>query len=453
MAENERQTYRIRDPIHDLVAFDLQHASDRLAWEIINTAEYQRLRRIKQLGFSELIFPGATHTRFAHCLGAFHIARQLLDIIRKKNCEFDRDKALIAAVAALAHDIGHGPFSHVFEGVQRKLDSSQHHELWGAEIIRGDTQAHERLHAYDQSIAQEIALLLSRKEPRDIYDAVVSSQFDADRLDYLLRDRYMTGTRMGGFDLAWLLDCLETGKINIGRDDEYVEVDGLYLSHKGLGAAEGYLLARFHLYSQVYLHKTTRAAERMLAAVLARLALLVRNGDYQLVGVHREHAIVRFLEQQKPEIRPYLNLDDTSVWSALMEMSNAKDQQLRMLATRLRERRLYKCIDVGAQARRVGGDALPRFRRRLQEELGHELDNRILTDEAKLTAYGVHDYEDPGAFQKVLIGRTDDPKKSLDIGEVSEVVRAIQPQRVFRVYCSDTDSLRAVEKLGKEVMH
>ena len=130
------KTQRIRDPIHGLIVFEGDNDVDQLAWKLIDTSEFQRLRRIKQLGVSEFVYPGATHTRFAHSIGVFHTARKLAKIIKREVGEgFNQDKADISIIAALLHDIGHGPFSHTFERVQRQREIAKEHERWSAEII------------------------------------------------------------------------------------------------------------------------------------------------------------------------------------------------------------------------------------------------------------------------------------------------------------------------------
>jgi len=449
----KQENLRIRDPIHDLITFDLEDPLDDLAWELINSREFQRLRRVKQLGFSDFVFPGATHTRFSHCLGAFSIARKLLKIIEKKqSVTFDKPKAFVAGIAALLHDLGHGPFSHVFEGIQKDLGRGRKHEEWTREMIEGDTEVHSILERNNSGLANKVGLLLGRKDPADIYDALVSSQFDADRLDYLQRDRYMTGTNTGAFDYAWLLDCLEIGKINVGqKGGDFVEVDGLYLNHKGLAAAEGYLLARFHLYSQIYLHKTTRAAELMLASLPSRMSALVKEGHAGATGLHTGHPLLRFFEAEKSNLGSYVDLDDSQIWSGIAEMAAATDAPTKSLSIGLRDRKLHKCINVGEMIRQRGGDSLVHFKRLLKEnsEKG-KLGENILKDEVWLTAYGTHDYEDPEAFQKVLIGLPDGRKE--DIARCSEIVGAIPRQRIFRVYFSEPAELELIEKLLKEVI-
>jgi HD superfamily phosphohydrolase len=208
---------RIRDPLHDLIIFE-GNDFEGLMWEALNSREFQRLRRIKQLGFSELVYPGATHTRFAHSVGVFHVARQLASLIQTRIDDFDPDRANVAMAAALVHDVGHGPFSHAFEDAMKHLDKGKEqkpkrHELWTSDIVSGDTELGSILSKRGTKFRDDVALLLANESPTDIYSAIVSSQFDADRLDYVRRDRLMTGAQHGGFDYPWLLANLEVDKI------------------------------------------------------------------------------------------------------------------------------------------------------------------------------------------------------------------------------------------------
>ncbi len=264
---------RIRDPVHDLIEFS-RDDFDQTIWDALESAEFQRLRRIKQLGFSELVFPGATHSRFAHSVGVFHTARRLSALIRNRLPDsFDLNRARIATAAALVHDLGHGPFSHAFEDALKRLGVAKRHEDWTVAIVSADTKVSEILSKYAPDFQKSVAELIASETPADIYSAIVSSQFDADRLDYVRRDRLMTGAQHGGFDFPWLMANLEVDKVTISRDgDEYGEVDSLILGNKAFEAAEEYILGLFHLYFTVYFHKTTRAAEKMLTAILVRLA-------------------------------------------------------------------------------------------------------------------------------------------------------------------------------------
>lgn len=211
---------RIRDPVHNLIQFGTGEL-ERTLWQVIQTRPFQRLRRIRQLGFSEMVFPGATHTRFAHSIGVFHMARQLIEIIRQLTGERELpNQARVALAAALVHDVGHGTFSHAFEEVGGALNLPMaHHEKVSESLIRSGEIAGV-FEQIGQRFADEVADVLSRKSPRTLYDSVVSSQFDADRLDYMQRDRLMTGVQSSGIDATWLLANLEIGDVKISADDE-----------------------------------------------------------------------------------------------------------------------------------------------------------------------------------------------------------------------------------------
>ena len=203
-------TKRIRDPIHGLIRFEAESEVDQLAWRLLDAPEMQRLRSIKQLGFLHLVFPGATHTRFGHSVGVYHVARQLLGVIRRElgPGSFDERRARVSALAALLHDIGHGPLSHVFEKSERAVGGPGNHEHWSRAVLCGDTAVRQILDDAETGLAGLVADEICGDGPDDIYASVVASHFDADRLDYLQRDRRMTGVASGSIDLTWLLDSL-----------------------------------------------------------------------------------------------------------------------------------------------------------------------------------------------------------------------------------------------------
>ncbi|MEQ1868067.1 MAG: HD domain-containing protein [Micropepsaceae bacterium] len=223
---------RIRDPIHDIIVFDENEPVDRFAWKLIQTPDVQRLRRIKQLGVSELVYPSASHSRFAHSIGVFHNARRLVRLIEREiqlgrvPGDFDQHRAKVATFAALLHDIGHGPFSHAFEEARKALAAERggpgsptakikRHEAFTADMIN-DPSGQIFAILTDAGIsASEVANLIAAENPADMYHAIVSSSFDADRLDYLMRDRYMTGTSAGAIDLGWLMDNVRVAQIDV----------------------------------------------------------------------------------------------------------------------------------------------------------------------------------------------------------------------------------------------
>jgi HD domain len=214
---------RVRDPVHNLIEFDTGQFESTL-WRVIQTPPFQRLRRIRQLGFSEFVFPGAAHTRFAHSIGVFHIARALMEIIKRhivgdRSRQFGEYQAKVALAAALLHDVGHGMFSHAFEKIGESLNLPMANHENVSEALICDSEITEALNRdLGSGFAQDVAALIGRREPGNLYDAVVSSQFDADRLDYMQRDRLMTGVQSSGIDLIWLLANLEIASVRTGAD-------------------------------------------------------------------------------------------------------------------------------------------------------------------------------------------------------------------------------------------
>ncbi len=441
MSENNTRTERIRDPVHGLIVFGgsgdrHRDKTDLIAWELLNTAEFQRLRRIRQLGFSDLVFPGATHSRFAHSVGVYHMARRLADVIaRQKPGGRDPCRERVALLAALLHDIGHGPFSHAFESA---AGPHRRHEEWSAEIVRGDTTVNHVLRSAKADLPEQIGALLTDDEPKDIYSAIVSSQFDADRLDYIQRDRLMTGVEFGHIDLDWLLDCLRVGEITLDEDNP-VLAQCLYLGPKGLQVAEEYLEARSRLYRMIYMHKTTRAAEKMLQFLLSQVALKMKDND-----LARQEPVLHYLTSEEPTLSSYLVLDDSKVWAALSIYSGLPDPNISRIAKRLLDRDLYKCVDIGIRDRE-GGNLHSRFRRRLKQI---EWQDKILFDDTEVTSYKWYNFDDTSALNKILVKTRDDIQEPTDIIDISDIVKALRDgTRIRRCYAPDkskADDLQAI---------
>jgi uncharacterized protein len=219
---------RIRDPLHNLIEFGTSQF-DQVLWRIIQTRPFQRLRRVKQLGFSEFVYPGATHTRFAHSIGVFHTARHLMGIIERhikeggRRHQYRDHQAHVALAAALVHDLGHGMFSHAFEDIGKKLSLTMAEHEHVSDLLIRNGEVGEVCQELGSGFANDVATVVKRGRPGNLYDAVVSSQFDADRLDYMQRDRLMTGLQNGAIDFTWLMANLEIGAIKTGVDQESVD--------------------------------------------------------------------------------------------------------------------------------------------------------------------------------------------------------------------------------------
>ena len=232
---------RIRDPLHDLIEFSTSEL-ERTLWKVVQTRAFQRLRRVKQLGFSDLVYPGASHSRFAHSVGVFHTARQMMAIVRDHVREDQTSQENKALAAALVHDLGHGPFSHAFEKVGSRLGLKlADHATMSDALIRQGEVSKVLNDQFGRGFADDVADIIKKDGVKIVQHAVVSSQFDADRLDYMRRDRMMTGTQHAGIDFQWLIANLEIGSVATGVDDKPVgTIETFVLGPKAIYAAEAF---------------------------------------------------------------------------------------------------------------------------------------------------------------------------------------------------------------------
>lgn len=348
----------LRDPVHDLVRFEAEE--EEIIPALLDTPEVQRLRRIRQLGVTHLVFPGAEHSRFTHAIGAAHVMVRLIRRLREIHDELPfwqrlaSDRARDALAAALLHDLGHGPYSHLFE---EAIPGAPHHESWSLAIVRDPgTRVHQVLAARDPGLPERVSSLISGGEPGGPGEPsggayplpylahAVSGTVDVDRCDYLLRDAHMTGVRYGLFDLDWLLRSIRFsppgGGVAGARDaGPRLAIDGM----KGLPAIEGFFLARRFMFEQVYLHKATRAAEVLIKAIFARAARVLEDGT-QLPFVPEA---IRLASRGAPvPLGAYLDLDDVVVGAAFAAWESCGDPVLADLCRRLRHRRLGKTIAI-----------------------------------------------------------------------------------------------------------
>lgn len=462
---------RIRCPVHNLI--DFGSTSDRAErqlelelWRVIETRPFQRLRRIKQLGFSELVFPGATHTRLAHSIGVFHVARQLVGAIRRSVADTDERQVHVAIAAALLHDVGHGMFSHAFErfGEQFNLTMAQHEHV-SSELIRGGEIADVLNERMGRGFADEVADMVKAKQPANLYASVVSSQFDADRLDYMQRDRLMTGVRSSDVDAMWLISNLEVRSVNTGSEDGQTgSVETLVLGHKARQTAESYIVAVLHLYQNVYGHRATRGAETTFFALMCQLRRLCQEERIGASGLPSNHPLVRFMADSE-SLENALALDDTVFWGALPFLVAADDGTLRSLAVRLRDRRLPRYVDIRALVEAAfppaaREDLAVRKARlaRVKLTCGNvlsALDERqadtpmgeraVITDEYERSPYRRFD-TGRTPMNQMHIGVGDGV---LDMATVSSVVAGAEPFNLCRAYIfrDDTESKAMVENI------
>ena len=310
----------VNDPVYGFVS-----VPRGLLCELINHPAFQRLSRIRQLGMSALVYPGATHTRWAHSLGAYHLMREAFRSLKEKGVfVFDVEEEG-AEIAILLHDIGHGPFSHVLE--HTLIEHLSHEEITRALMRRLNRE-------FGGALGMAIQIY-SDEYPKRFLHQLICSQLDTDRLDYLCRDSFYTGVREGNIGAARLIKMLSVA-------DDRLVVEG-----KGLYSVENYLMARRLMYWQVYLHKTAVAAEEMLRAALERAKELTRGGvrlfaSPQLEYFLRSEVQTSHFEEDEECINHFLNLNDSDILCALGVWQHSEDAVLSALAGGFVNRRLFK---------------------------------------------------------------------------------------------------------------
>lgn len=313
----------LNDPVYGFITIP----SD-LLFDLVEHPYFQRLRRIKQLGLSEYVYPGALHTRFHHALGAMHLMGQATHTLRGKGHYLSDDECEAAQVAILLHDIGHGPFSHVLECCL--LDSVPHEQI----SLR---LMHELNHQFRGRLTMAIQMFEGSYE-RPFFHQLISSQLDMDRMDYLNRDGYYTGVAEGAIGAERIIKMLDL------VDDQLV------VEAKGVLSVENFLNARRLMYWQVYLHKTSICCESMLIQILRRARFLMQQAgesvfapDAFRIFLQDSVSLDTFL-RDRTYIDAFTQLDDYDVWSCIKQWALHSDGVLSMLCQMLLDRRLFKIM-------------------------------------------------------------------------------------------------------------
>ena len=285
-----------RDSVHNIIRLKTDTDEGKLLVRLIDTAEFQRLRRIKQLGLAHFAYQAAEHSRFTHSLGALHLATRILAKLELSYEISDASKTAVRC-AALLHDIGHGAFSHVIETILHF-----HHEEFTIEaVLSNETEVGQTLREFSADLPESVASIIRGDFRPAALAGLVSSQLDVDRMDYLLRDSLMTGAKYGIYDLEWIIKSLEIDEEN----------DRLYVSARGIYATEDYLQARYYMFRQVYFHRTLRAAETVLRSLIKRALDLFQDGKD--VWFAANTPFEKILKGEKLSLKEHLDLDDSDV--------------------------------------------------------------------------------------------------------------------------------------------
>lgn len=339
------------DPVYGFIT--LPH---ELIFELIEHPFFQRLRRIKQLGMTDLVYPGALHTRFHHALGAMHLMTEAVETLRNKNVEISEDEALGAYIAILLHDIGHGPFSHALEHTLLDI----HHEDISMILM-------EELNVVFEGKLNIGIAIFCDKYPKAFLHQLVSGQLDMDRMDYLNRDSFFTGVSEGVIGYDRIIKML-----NVVDNQLVVEEKGIY-------SIEKFLIARRLMYWQVYLHKTVVVAEQMLIKILERAKFLSKNNEKVVINknlallLHQNYKKCDFQNNRRLITEHFVHLDDYDIVGALKEFSGGEDKVISILSRRLLDRHLFK---IETHSEPIQGNHVEAIKLRIRHQF-HLTENEV----------------------------------------------------------------------------
>jgi hypothetical protein len=308
----------LKDPLYGYI-----HIDDVVIKKLIDTNLFQRLRRIRQLSGVQMVFHGAEHSRFTHSLGVYELAYRFLSVKELKEA-LDERSQLLFKVSALLHDIGHGAYSHAFEDVF-KVD----HEKIGARMITNRYEIRDILSNVDKEFAKDVASIILKEGKYPLIEHLISSQIDIDRLDYLERDAYYTGTAYGHIDLDRLMRVMH---IKDGR---------IIYSVSGIHAIENYLISRYHMYWQVYYHPVARAHE----VILEKIYLRVKNLCLQDFEFKADIEPLKKLIENPNDLDSFIQIDDFFINGLISSFTKSKDDILKTLADDFLNRHIWKYLD------------------------------------------------------------------------------------------------------------
>lgn len=412
-----------RDPIYGYI-----HVYDQLIWDLIQTKEVQRLRRIKQLGGTYMVFHTAEHSRFSHSLGVYEMARKIIRALMHRGTVLSEEERLLVLSAALLHDLGHGPFSHSFESV-----FGVRHELFTEKIIIGNTEVNRVLESYCKGFATKVRDVINKSYPNPLIVSIISSQLDADRLDYLLRDAYFTGASYGEIDVDRILRTMR------------VVNNKIVYKVSGMHAIEDYLMSRYQMYWQVYLHSTGRSFDLVIQRMLHRVRELIFKG-YKFK--HPLGALKDLFLEEELSVETYLKFDDSTLIYYISQFIDEDDEILHDLADRFINRRLFKEIHY------TPSDEMDEKLKEVKEymiELGIDPEYYLLTDYSMKTPYDYYGHKKNCLPDCIELLMRDGSIQ--EISEVSTIIKGIidvKPKQEYKIYFPLDLVLKSPEGKAKE---
>ncbi|TPR43302.1 HD domain-containing protein [Apilactobacillus micheneri] len=390
-----------RDPAHDYIY--VQH---QVILDLINTKEMQRLRRVKQLGASSFTFHGAEHSRFTHSLGVYEITRRICDLfLRNYPTEnpgdglWDDSERLVALCAALLHDIGHGAYSHTFEHIFHT-----NHEMITQEIITSPkTEVNKVLRNVDPEFPKQVAAVINHTYSNPQVVQMISSQCDADRMDYLLRDAYNTGASYGNFDLTRILRVMRPYS------------GGICFDISGMHAVEDYIISRLQMYMQVYFHPVSRSMEVILSHLLKRAKQLA---DKMPTNDSSTPYLLMPFFQNNFDIDDYLKLDDGVLNTYFIHWVDSKDSILSDLADRFINRRPLKSVEFNSDTKKL----IPKLQE-LIKQVGFAPEYYTDTNNSFDLPYDAYDPKKKHHATQIELRRPDGTM--VELSKVSRLVNAV----------------------------
>ena len=309
----------INDPVHGFIKIPYE-----ILYDVLEHRYFQRLRRISQTGLLSLVFPGATHTRFHHALGAMHLMFTALETLKLKNVKISDEEEKAALLAILLHDVGHGPYSHALESL---LMEDWHHEKLSILLMK---KLNDEFNG-ELDLAIE---MFQGKYHRKFFNQLITSQLDVDRLDYLKRDSFFTGVSEGSVNTQRIISMMNV------KDDE------LLIDEKGVYSIENFLTARMFMYWQVYYHKTSALAEHLLVKILSRAKQLISEGKQVEAYGNLKYFLYKtdFEKATEEDVNRFTQLDDTDVLSAIKTWQNADDFVLSYFCKAVVQRKFPKTV-------------------------------------------------------------------------------------------------------------
>ena len=323
------ETKVLKDPVHSYI-----HINYEIVWNCLDSKEFQRLRRIRQLGGDFQVYPTAEHSRFSHSLGVYEIVRRMVTEIKSLSVELSEYDKICVMLAGLLHDVGHGPFSHAFEHVTKHS-----HEDYTAKILLGETELNQVITEVSPRLPEDIVSIIEHNHPNDILNQIISGQLDADRMDYLLRDSYFSATSYGQFDLERILRTMRVRKIDENKK-------ALVVKYTGIHSVEDYIMARYQMYWQVYYHPVARSYEAVFIQLFNRLKDIFKDNKEYFSDMK---VLIPFLEKNVVSVEEYFKLDENSLLYCCSLIQDKDDEIAADLARRLQNRRLFEYVDYSEE--------------------------------------------------------------------------------------------------------